>query len=75
MMEGLHECQVDEARRIRSRYSNILNIHESQVLYMGVGHRVTKSGKWDVEAVLGITGRWGVFRKENYYKEKCSVGK
>ena len=62
--------QVDEARHIHSQYSNILNIHDSQVLYMGAGHRITKSGEWGCGSCVGDMGKRGWIRKENYYKEQ-----
>ena len=61
MVEDSHECQVDKARHIRSQYSNILNIHESRVLYMGTGHRITKSGEWGCGSCVGDNGEAGAY--------------
>ena len=61
MTEGLHKSQVDEARHIHSQYLNILNIDDSRVLYMGAGHRITKSGKWGCGSCVGDNREVGAY--------------
>jgi len=44
-------------------------------IYMGAGHRITKSGKLGCRSCVGDMGKQGRIRKENYYKEKMQCRK
>ena len=47
---------------------NILNIHDSWVLYTGAGHRITRLGEWGCGSCVGDMGKRGQIRKENYIR-------